>query len=160
MIAPSWEWIVLWYVGWAGPELPRKSQLLLTPSASVGWGRELEGKSDKLFGLRWMQFNKWKGVGGNKWCKCHHSLPADGCPTSPQATAALGKKPLCFIAKCDAPWHGVSFGSFQVSPPGYVPSQPLALLAAGGRVSITGWVRFKETIGGHLIQAPCSSRVP
>lgn len=145
-------------VGW--PWTAGKSPLLLTPSASVGWGRELEGKSEKLFGLRWMQFNKWKGAGGNKWCKCHPSLPADGCPTSPQATAALGKKPLCFIAKCDSLWCGVSSGSFQVSPPGCVPSQPLALPTAGGKVTITGWVRFRGTTGGHLIQAPCSSRFP
>lgn len=72
------------------------------------------------------------------------------CPTSPQATAALGKEPLCFIAKCDALWHRVSFGSFQVSSPGCVPSQCLALLTAGGIMRVTGWVRFEGTAGGYL----------
>lgn len=72
-------------------------------------------------------------------------------PNQSASNSCLGKKPLCFIAKCDALWHGVSFGSFQVSSPGCVPSQPLALLTAGGKVTITGWVRFKGTTGGHQI---------
>lgn len=160
MIAPSWEWIVLQYVLWAGPELPRKSPLLLTPSASVGWGRELEGKSEKLLGLRWMQFNKWRGR-GKQVMQVPSLTTSWWMPNQSPSNSCLGKKKtLCFIAKCEAVWHGVSFGSFQVSSPGCVPSQPLALLTAGGKAIIRGWARCEGTTGGHLMQAPCSSRVP
>lgn len=111
MIAPSWEWIVLQYVWWAGPELPRKSPLLLTPSASVGWGRELEGKSEKLFGLRWMQFNKWRGR-GKQVMQVPSLTTSWWMPNQSPSNSCLGKKktPLFY---CQV-WGSVTWSVFWV----------------------------------------------
>lgn len=54
---------------------------------------------------------------GHKWCKSNPSPPADWCPSSPQAMAALEKH--------DVTWYGIFPWSVGVSCRRFVPSQPL-----------------------------------